>query len=434
MKLLTRKKLPSGAMQFIVFVSVLVALLLAALLLLTYTHKHFIEQSRNAINTISLGNSGIRMLIKAENLQTNDTVAQALPDDLLGQSLSTNLSTWGIFEKAYAKATLKKKEFRTVALLGTGIPTKERAALYLAEHFIPLAVVGTTRIEGKAILPQQGVRPGNIRGIGYYGKELIFGQTTVSSDSLPKLKYDYKVIAGSYLTIEYESNFRLEKNKKITISFLKPTAYYMSPGKIVLEDISITGNVLIHSDTEIVVRKTAALHDIIIVAPKVVLEDGVKGNFQVFADTSIVVGNGCSLNYPSALILLQKEKSPASPGTDMLYASNDFTNQIYIGKGSSVKGTALFLSSGPEERNYRPHIILDENSKFGGEIYCAGNLELKACIIAGSVYANYLVANEGGTIFVNHIMNATLQSEKLPESYGGLLFANSDKTVMKWLY
>ena len=83
---------------------------------------------------------------------------------------------------------------------------------------------------------------------------------------------------------------------------------------------------------------------------------------------------------------------------------------------------------------YKRQIYLGEKSELIGEIFCEGNLELKACSVSGSIYTNYFISNEGGTIFVNHIYNSEINSQNLSEAFGGILFENQSKHVMKWLY
>lgn len=430
MKFNWKHKLRSGALQFTVFISVVIALILAGVILLAYTHRFFIEQSKAIVDNIQLADSGIASL-KAQQIISPDTVSLVLPELREQQLVQTNLSHWGIFEKAFVKSTHRKKQFLKCALMGTGLKTSERPALYLMETFNPLAVVGNTKIKGTVLLPSQGVRPGNISGNSYYGTQLIYGDIHKSDTLLPKLKFDYKPQLKYYL-YQYEPQnvsafIPLEQRGKITNSFQTPGKGYFSKASLVLENTSINGNIIIRSSERITVRNTATLKDIILSAPIIIIEDGVSGNFQAIADTTIKIGKDCSLSYPSALIMVEKEN-----GSEVL--SNEFENKIFVDTGSVIRGSICYFDTKRGGRDFKVNILIDTGSFVKGEIYCDGNLELKGSSVVGTVYTKNLVANEGGTTFVNHLYNASINNEELPESFGGILLENQSKSVMKWLY
>lgn len=435
MKLNWKYKLHSGALQFTIFISVIIALLLAGIILLAYTHRFFIEQSKAIVDNIQLSDTGIALLQRQEAL-SNDTLTVPLIDPRENQSVKTYLSQWGIFEKGIAISTHRNKKFTKTALLGSCCFSSARNTIYLSENFSPLSLVGSTQIYGNAVLPAQGLRPGYILGNSFNGGPLIHGKTDKSATFLPKLKYDYKQILSFYLT-EYEPKgsgdfIPLGGQKKIVNSFTQPTTGYFSKQSIILENVLLQGNIIIRSSEKITVKRTAVLKDIILAAPEIIIEDDVQGNFQAIADTSLKVGKNCKLQYPTALILLEKENTIVNPMQS--FEARFYNNKIFIDSGCTVKGSICYFNTTMQERDFKVNIYIGEKSQVKGEIYCEGNTELKACTIYGSIYTNYFISNEGGTTFVNHIYNTTIDSEKLPESFGGLLFDKQSKSVMQWLY
>jgi len=425
-KLLLKHKVRSGALQFTLFISVVIALILAGALLLAYTHGVFIQQSKATINNIQLADSGITTLLKQTTLSA-DTIALNLPNNTEGQTLKTHLSQWGVFEKAYVVTTHRNKKFIKCSLLGSSFKSSQRAAVYLQENYNPLAVVGNTRIEGIAYLPEQGLRPGNISGNSYYGTELVYGSVKKSTIKLPELTYDYKQNLRYYLE-EYKpqnSESYIALKDKVANSFNDAVKGYYSAEPIILNDVSLSGNLIIRSSSKITIKKTALLKDIIIAAPLVEVEDGVTGNFQIIASTTIKIGKKCVLSYPSALIIIKKE-SAETPSEDLFY------NKIVIDEKSTIRGSVCYFSDFIE-KNYKVNIFVSLGSSIKGEIYCEGNLELKGNV-AGSVYTQQFITNEGGTVFLNHLYNAQIVSKNLPEAFGGILFKNESKSIMKWLY
>jgi len=92
----------------------------------------------------------------------------------------------------------------------------------------------------------------------------------------------------------------------------------------------------------------------------------------------------------------------------------------------------LFLEH-PKPNNYKPQIVIEENVTIIGEVYCEQNLEFKGNVL-GTVFTNNFVAQQSGSIYQNHIYNAKILIDELPQEYIGLPLENSKKRVLKWLY
>jgi cytoskeletal protein CcmA (bactofilin family) len=421
---LLKKKIMSGALQFTIFISVLIALILAGILLLTYTNSFFRNQNAVAINNISISNNGVLKLCNTEYV-TNDSIMLNFPDIIPGQQVKAVVKHWGVFDLATVSVRYKKMSYTKFALLGGKQAVKERNAIYLSETYKPLAIVADTKIVGKVILPNQGVRPGNISGHSYYKKSLIDGAISISKENLPELKYNYKAISETIKQSQLSADSDYISLKKGTIifnSFAVPTKGYTSDFPIVLDDISLDGNIIIHSAEKIIVKKTAHLYNVILCAPIIVFEDEVSATIQVIAEEKIEIGKHCQLNYPSALVLNQK-KEAKQKGKINIGKSTNVSGMVYYFKGDSLN----------EINSYPTNIYIAQGSIVKGEVYCEGNFEIRGKV-SGMVYTNLFLTNENGTIFVNHLYDAEINCNDLHETYGGMLWRQGAKTVMKWLY
>lgn len=181
-------KIYSGALQFTIFISVIIALLLAGVVMLMYTHRYFIEQSKAIIANIQFTDTGLAALMMQTSTST-DTIDLAIPDSEENQTIRIHLSNWGLFEKAYVKAHNREKYFTKLSLLGSCTEPSQRVALYLQETYKPLVVVGNTKITGNAFLPEQGIRTGNINGNSYYGSKMIYGAVKNSAAECQSYNY-----------------------------------------------------------------------------------------------------------------------------------------------------------------------------------------------------------------------------------------------------
>ncbi|EOG6915219.1 hypothetical protein ACLH3W_000411 [Flavobacterium psychrophilum] len=429
MKLKLNHKLKSGALQFTIFISVLIALLLSGLLLYAYTFGYFKEQSKATIENIQLSDTGINYLLKQSEI-SSDTISL----DLLkkeNQTIQVHVSPWGIFEKAFVKTQHRKKIFTKTAFIGTLFDAEESPTLYLQETYNPLTLVGNTKIKGKVFLPSQGVKPGYIAGQSYYGSQLIYGKIEKSGVNLPKLNKgnleQLLVYIKSYKPANQTDFISLESNKKVLNSFKQKTKNIYSPEPITLENVDVSGNIIIKSETLIRIKKTALLKEVLLIAPIIEIEEGTSGTFQAIASKKINVGKDCKLYYPSALVLCEDNKDlNATP-------ENRTDNQIFIDANTQINGCVCYFQTKTFTSDFNTQIVTEEKSRIKGQVYCEGSFELKGTV-SGSVYTRQFIANQAGSVFVNHIYNGIIENTTISKLFGGILLENQPKTIVKWLY
>ena len=424
-------KIKSGALQFTVFIAVLIALLLAGLVLYAYTFIYMKEQSKGAIENIQIADIGMQSLLEQKELNTDTLTIDFIKKE--NQTIKTHLSQWGVFQKGITITQFRKKKFTKTAIIGSLITADKSPTLFLQETHNALTVVGSTKIQGIAYLPTQGVNSGYIAGNSYYGTQLIYGRIEKSTSELPKPEKAFLDAVNFYLK-EYkidrqEDYINLNSTVKITNSFKEKTKGFYSQNAITLENKIISGNIIIKSETAIKVRKTALLNDLILIAPIIEIEDETIGSFQAIASKKITLGKKCNLSYPSALLLFQDNKNSVTDNSNYNALSE---NQIFIGEGSILKGCVTYIQT-KETSDFLTQVVLEKDSKIKGQVYCNGNFEIKGTV-SGSVYTKQFVANQAGSIFMNHVYNATIENETVPAIYGGIILEQQPKTVLKWLY
>lgn len=424
------QKLQAGALQLTLFIAVVIALLLMAFIGVVHAHQRFNLQTDFVVESVENTNRGIAYALQ-NNLQLNDTIDIGLKDEDY-KSLKVYKDYWGIFEKTTAISIIKNHKFHKTALIGAKQPKNDRLALYVEDNNKPLVVVGNTRIQGIAYLPKRGVKSGNISGNSYYGDQLIFGQIR-TSQSLPKLKTETweQIRTITNINKEINQNYFLDvgNNNVFINSFSNPTQMIFSNDTIDLSFITLTGNMMVHSQTKIIVAATSKLKDVILIAPEIQIMDNASGSFQVFATTTIMVGKGCKLNYPTALVIDEKEVVFQQSQSQQLQITSPI---ISVGEGSIIKGVVAYLGQA-NNNNYSPQVVVEENANVIGEVYCNVNVELKGTV-SGTVFTSNFVANQSGSIYQNHIYNGRIIVDELPQEYVGLEFEDSKKEVMKWLY
>src|SRR5690606_9162862 len=345
--------------------------------------KRFDIQTKFIQETVENANDGINYaLFYSVNLK--DSISVNLNDEDY-KSLKVYKDYWGVFEKVTSVSKIKTNRIVKVAFIGGIQPKDNRLALYLEDQNKPLVLVGHTKIAGVTYLPQQGVKPGNIAGHSYYGTDLIYGQKR-TSNLLPKLVSEFYNNLTSPNLENNKEFIDISRDRNVSNSFLKPIKIIYSTNDIYLSQIKLTGHIQVISQTKIIVEASSELKDVVLIAPEIEIKNDVHGTFQSLATKKIIVGENCSLNYPSALIL--KTKKPIQ-GHET--ENKTILSEIRIGEGAVIKGIVVYYGD-TTKNNHKAQVIIEENAFVQGEAYCNLNIELKGTV-QGSVFVSNFIAN-----------------------------------------
>lgn len=420
------KKIPAGALQFSILISIVIASLVMAFILLTYTQIRFSKQLSFAEKTIGLTHSGIAFE-KQNAIPYGDSIS---PDIALDYgTLKLHKTHWGSFDKLIVTSQIRKNKHQKIALMGGVYSDKTRPAIYLSDRNMPLVLVGKTQIKGASWLPRQGVKGGNIVGNYYQGSQLIYGPIMESKSLLPKIPRDKRLYFKELLfgdLPQVDSLFISPREKELVKnSFDSEPKWIYSTGVITLTDMELEGNIIVKSDTLIRVSAFAKAKDILLIAPHIIIDSKVEGAFQAVASKSITVGIGATLKYPSSLAVIHDSKNIVAGRK-----SKEFIG-IRIEEKSRVAGVVMYLDDSTT-KHQKPTLEIDKDVEIRGDVYVEGGVELRGRVL-GSVYANNFSAQERGSIYQNHIFNGEVDARGLPKRFAGLFTASHSKEVVKWL-
>lgn len=419
------KKIKAGALQYVIFISIVIAIILSSFILLIHLNKQVKSNSQKFQELIFNTNNAFDYA-KQKNVFIGDSLVINSKDNLTNTRLTS--FPWGIYQKVNVSSRFKNQQFEKTAFFG-GFK-KQKPALYLQNANKPLVLVGETEIIGKTYLPSQGVRRGNIAGNSYGGSQLIYGNRLSSRQHLPSLENRTYLqnLSKGIITTNFEP-FILEKNNfeitQYTNLFKEKTKYYKRNTIIDLQHVEISGNYIIESDTLIRVHNTSKLKDVILIAPYVDVQERTKGNFQVFATKGITIEQNCLLTYPTVLVLAEVTKNDSA-------IRQTQNHQINIESNSEIKGTVCFFTDNLKT-NHQTQINIQENVLITGEVYSEKNIALSG-IVNGSIYTHGFLTNAYGSIYHNHIYNGKINSNNVPTPFSGLAFKNEEKNVVQWVY
>ncbi|MGJ8734632.1 MAG: hypothetical protein ACSHW4_15860 [Cellulophaga sp.] len=420
-------KIRAGALQFVLFIGVVIALLLLAFITLSHTHTFFGKKTDLFISTIKQADLGLQYAIN-NTLPLNDTVVLDFnpESEIMVKAVK---SYWGVYENYTVISSFNKNKFTRYSLVGQAT-SAEDPALYLKDVNRPLIIVGNSKIKGNVFLPKQGIRTGNISGNSYNRQQLFYGKQLASKSSLPSIKSEirdnlFELLSGSSF-YNLKETVSIKEGEELQNSFGGNVKLIVGEN-IQLMNVRLTGNIVVRASRKIVVDASSQLQDVILVAPEIVIKNGVNGVMQAIASKQIIVGENCNLTYPSTIVVDDK-----SLGNQNL--EKDIRSNIIIGKHTTIQGIVMYLGAKNEQFKV-PHIAVKDNAIVTGEVYCEKNLELKGRVY-GSVITAGFVAVENGSIYQNHLYNGQIDRVQLTKQYVGLQYDAQEirKSVSKWLY
>nr|WP_299339485.1 hypothetical protein [Allomuricauda sp.] len=420
-----RKKIKAGSLQFVLFIGAVIAVLLLTFVLLTHTHLLFAKKTDQFIEMVKQADFVLQRSFQQESGSLENVDGNFGNDGIKTKMLQGN---WGVFGISKITSSFQKSQFTKVALVGGGW-SDTAPALFLADNDRPMIIVGKSQIIGDAFIPRQGIRPGHIGGQSFHGTQPVLGNIGTSTKALPKIDTNlYTAMLNRFTKASNNSIFLPPNfgNNEIKNSFNEETLW-LDADKVDLFGKKIIGNIIVHSAYNLVVEPSTTFQDAILIAPEVVIKDGVEGTFQVFASHRIEVGENCTLRYPSALVLV--DKKPKTTNRNAFRSDPD----INISRNSIVKGIVGYINAEEGQRFY-PQIKIEENAMVVGQVYCEKNLELKGTVW-GSVTTHAFMALENGNVYQNHLFNGSIDATGLPKEFLGMGYGqNHKKGVVKWLY
>jgi len=395
--------LKASSLLYAIFVCLIVSLLCGSLIIIfNYQYRlkqqYFLEEELvrvSAANFLQVINNSEGITAEGEVKFTDERFITYY-----------TVSKWGFYNLVKTKTVFKKDTLYKAALLG-GKPKKEPIALYLTDLDKPLHVGGTTNIQGNVKISKYGVKPGYINNKSFTGTKLVHGAIGVSGKRLPVLQ-QYVNVTGNQKIIEV----LLEEldGKSLYNSFYKPTIIVYADGRHTIENITLSGNIILQSKDSIYVKNTTALKDILIKAPSVVFDDNFSGVVQVFAKKNVSLKKGVQLRYPSSI-----------------YIDNDSEGKIEVllDEKSKLAG-GIVLTGNSYQSSLNRMVTVEKGASVMGDVYCYGKTQLKGKVV-GSVYTDRFYLKTASSIYENYIVDGEINREELPDYFIGLpLFSNEN--------
>ncbi len=393
------KTYKSGTIFLSILITLIIGVFSTSLIVLVYyyrtsTNKLLIE--KRLLNNI---NSTVVLLLDS-NLVFNDSINNIDLYDNNSDSVFVKKTDWGLFTNYEISA--RYNNFKKNIIIQTGIKQNTPPyAIYLYSNSRPLTLLGNTIIKGTCYLSEAGIKT------SYFDKNEFTG--TIPNDNEIKLNNTFYPSFSSSLKDKINKCI-MDVNENTTVdihtinkyknSFHNENLLMYSINKIILNEDSIIGRIIIKSEKCVEITKQSYLEDVIIIAPVVKINSNCSGNLQIFATDSIIVSNDCNFNYPTALYLDSKtEKSTI----------------INIEDNSVINGYVILLNNSADPYVFSS-INIAKNAIVRGLVYTDQFVDIKGSIV-GSITCNKFILRTISSVYDNYVLNAKIDYYDLPKYF-----------------
>src|SRR5579863_316714 len=399
--------LKASALYLVIIISLVIAVLCSSLIVTAYFYRaEYQKKFRYDQLQNNLGSAINILLTSRDPVFKQEKTFSLFNQD--NDSISLQKTNWGIFDIGVAKAFIQKDTLYKVFTIANTIDSSKWAALYLMDEDRPLSISGKTTINGTCYLPKAGVKAVYVDGKYFEGNDqnLINGTIRNSKKQLPEL-FSKRL---SKLLFSFKNGDGYNEDgvnaDSLQRSFLQPTLYLNFKKNVAtLKDIKLSGNIVLRSDTTIILDSTVVLNHVLVFAKSISVGDGFQGNCQLFAKDSIEIGRNCRLNYPSALGVLRPDS-----GLDQVQPT------IQLGENTVFNG--LVFTSVNQGKAVQATIKLKNKAFIFGQVYTAGNLFLNEhSKIQGSAFTGRFLFQNSYSLYENYIVNSTIDSKSISSYY-----------------
>jgi hypothetical protein len=417
--------LKASALYIVIIIALVIAVVCSSLIVSGYFYKLQYQKKFRYDNLENNLGSGINILVtSADTAYAAEKTFSLFNGD--ADSVSLHSLSWGIYDIGIVKAFIQKDTLFKTFSIANAVDSGKWAAIYLVDEDRPFSLSGKTTIRGNAYIPKAGVQQAYIDNKAYQGdKRLIIGAKHISGKILPPLDDGRLKQMEQYRDQKVISDGTLLKKDSVQWSFLRPTSFVDFKNEATtLSHIKLGGNIVLFSDTTLIIDSTAVLSNILIFARSIIVKSGFHGKAQLFATDSVSIEQHCRFEYPSCAGILRFQPSAVKSQA-----------KVSIGQHSEFSGVLFTYEK--NETPVKPLISIGKYTRVNGQIYSQGILELRdSTEVAGSVFTSRFLYKNTFTLFENYLINTTIDSKALSPYYltpALLPVSNKEKKLLQWL-
>lgn len=392
------KKLKGGALYIALIISIVIGITLSMFILIGFYNQ------KQVLSQISLDQLH-HNLASAFNIAQSEYFPEY--ENNRWVQIGTNADSIRIKKLQWGAYTIISTETKNLHQYKSkcglyGVLASSDTAIVVTDQNYRIGLTGKILLNGNCYFPKAGIKPVFIEGQSFNTVSPIYSLLRPAPNALPQIKNNFiNGVKNSIAKFNINTDSLVSTlPEKINNNFSRKTIVFQS-GSIHLNMCQLTGNIKIVGSNEVVIENTAALSNILIIAPNVTVKKGFKGALQIIASGSIIVEEECFLNYPSSLTVLNQKKD------------NSASNGIFVGGKSTIYGTLICLNDKIANAQNFSHVMLklDKDCETYGIVYSSDYAHLQGKIF-GTAFCDKLFITTPSAVYENHMMDCQIDPKK----------------------
>lgn len=380
------------SLLYAVYVCLIIGLISGAILMLSNLYNQ-LNVYYNVHEELYLNNASTINYALGNNLISDD---ETLIDEISGIESVIQKKQYGLLSVLLVQSMVKNDTIESAHFVGQYVNSK--TALYVSNFTQPISASGRVIVKGDVFLSSDRIRETYINNKP--NQINIQNPIKNSSINLPEISKRCEAIFNKTPTQKVILNSLEKKNDSLYVnSFFNETKEIQIVNNQ-LENIIIKGNFVIRSNDSLVISKSSKLEDVILIAPKITIQEGFEGTVQVFATEKIQINKKVKLNYPSAICI-----------------KNDSTKEglIYIDEESKIDGAVLLY--GNDLLHIDKNLIeIKDKTQIRGTVYSSGLLSINGKVL-GAVFTAKLLYKTSSSTYTNCISDVEIDANKRPNYF-----------------
>lgn len=416
--------LKASSLYIVIIISFVIAVICSSLIAAAYFYKLNYQKKFRYDRLQNNLQSSVNLLLSERETPYREVEKISLFDNDVDSVIAGRLP-WGIFDIGIVRTFIQQDTLQKSFMIAKNIDSAKWVALYLIDEDRPLSVSGQTLIRGNVRIPKAGIRAAYVDGKAYKGDpKFVDGHIYNSEREIPTFgKQRLEQLNSAFSDTSRSSPFPAG-DSLVENSFFNPTLFLKADGVSFIKNTSLKNNIVLYADTTLYIDSTTHLDHIVIFAKSVVFGQGFKGNCQVFARDSVIVGKGSVFTYPSCIGLL--------PGPNR---KTGMPPKVSIGEATRFEGIIFCFE---KEKPAIPTIVsLGKKNKISGQVYVQGSVLLKDSVeIDGSVTCQKFLYQSNTSSYENFLINTRISAKALSLYYltSDLLpVTGKKKKILLWL-
>lgn len=362
-----------------------------------------------SLKTLDFHNHGLYSDLKQARLDLHSATALYMCDSTVmggADSVYVNLydegedvivigkQRWGLYEAVSIRHS-KDDPFGKRYMMGRRAESPYCAAFWLCDRNRPLSLAGGTSIFGQVYVPYNGVNYTEIGDRKFQGAPISSDRLKMSNRYLPEQSLESEIYLDSLKGMSDRSiDYRSLPGTGQYRSFEEPTIYAHchESGRV---ELHLNGNIVLFGE-RLVLSGKSDVHDIMVFARSVIIEDGFCGSAQIFCEDTVRIGANVRLEYPSGAVV-------NASGFDYPY--------IAVDEGSQVNGYLGIING---EKEYyvqeKPCFKLRRNALVRGLVYIDGLCDI-AGAIKGATYVRDCFYRDARSTYVGTLYDVSIERE-----------------------